>query len=219
MALATTSSITQAIPTAEPAEALQVDERGDVKMVGNKVAVITGIVLMNGLADCFGRNGLNIAQAWAEDLYSRWFFANHPGTEVLIDTFVSTVSITQEYCVTVDALFTFDSFRDAQAFASFATQFVTGSLKRDENHPPSDWPTGVFISGIDLPSDHPYFGNATAVDSTTSSVDNGAGNLEERDVLNQCLNICPRIELSTRMTNVCLDDSFPSTNKFTCIGR
>ncbi|KAJ2972543.1 hypothetical protein NQ176_g7094 [Zarea fungicola] len=213
MAVATAFSMAQATPVAKSTDELHAAERGEVNLVGKKVSVVSGVVLTNGLVDCFGQNGMNVAKAWAEDLYSRWFYANHPGTIVNIDTFASTVELNTQYCITVDAVFTFSSFYDAQAFASFAVLFVTGSLKRDEAQANPDFPMGVFINGVDLPMDHVYFGNATAIDWTPKD---DSGTLAKRQKLQNCQNYCPGVELTTRMTNICNDWSFPTGNKVTC---
>ncbi|KAF9774890.1 hypothetical protein IL306_007063, partial [Fusarium sp. DS 682] len=167
--LASAAFISQGHPTAELAEINQHEERANVQLIGNKVAVVTGVVLNSELLDCFGNNGLEMAKGWAGALYDQWFYSRIQGTVKSIEALVSTKHLTSQYCFTVDAVFDFASKADAQKFATFIQQKV-GNAKRDEStaNGIDGAALDVYIEGIDLPYGHAYFGSNTSKTETSS---------------------------------------------------
>lgn len=210
----------QCHPADAPADTLPIVEKrdgGEVNVVGRRVAVVTGIVLNQALYDCFSRDGLSIAKGWAGALYDQWRFSYIPGTLVDIQAYVSTVDLSREYCITVDAMFNFAGISDAQKFATRAAHFLNAqknSPQRDENSSQLDKPMGVFVEGVDLPIGHPYFGNATDI-SESENTDATSDGLVKRGGYRSCQNKCA-ISFTSMQTNICRDEGFPPPNRAFC---
>lgn len=205
--LTSAAYMSQARATAELAETNQHEERADVQLNGNKVAVVTGIVFSSVLHDCFGDNGLEMAKGWAGALYDQWFYARIPGTLKSIEALVSTKQLTSQYCFTVDAVFDFASKSDAQKFATFVRK-VVGNTKRDESAAvgKGDTALDVYLEGVDLPYGHAYFGSNTTKVTTNS--------LSGRS-FHSCKNKCG-FSYTSHQTGICRDKHFPPGNHAFC---
>lgn len=206
--LSAAASVCHGQPTDPVAASTNVNKRGDVRLSGNRVSVVTGIVLNQVLMHCFN-DGLDMARGWAGALYDQWHFAHIPGTLRGVDALVSTRTLTNQYCFTVNAVFDFYNSGDAQRFATFI-RGVVGNGKRDitEFYKTLGSTPDVYIEGVDLPMGHMAFGsksNATSVDVSSTNAD---GDLSKRSGIGGCINKCS-FSFTSDQTRICRDSSFP----------
>jgi hypothetical protein len=148
-----------------------------------------------------------MAKGWAGALYDQWFYSKILGTVNSIEALVSSKTVTAQFCITIDAVFTFASSSDAQKFATFVKNKLNPS-KRDETDTDGIWsmPIEVYVEGVDLPFGHEYFGSNTTIIEPD--------NLSKRGY-HGCHNTCG-FSFTNDQTSICNQQTFPSGNKWYC---
>lgn len=205
------ASVAVSTPTKIDTEApVALEKRATTKINGNKVSVVAGIIITNHITQCFQNSGVEIAKAYAAaiaDQFTAYQNANH-GTFWIqkIEAQWASGSTATLYCSTFDATYTFTTNYGAQVFANYVRGLMGTSKKRDNVL--AGLTPDVYVSGVDLPEDHPVFGN---VNTTTVDVSQfGKRNW------GSCSNSKCSFSFSSDQTGRCRDTSFPSPNSYYC---
>ncbi|KAI8329542.1 hypothetical protein BC941DRAFT_476244 [Chlamydoabsidia padenii] len=194
--------------------AIPLEERATVQVTGNRVAVVTGLIMNQHLTQCFYNSGVEIAKAYAGAIADQWdnYQNAHHGTSWIsgIEAQWSTSDVTNLYCSTFDAVFIFGTTYSARLFATWVRNLM-GNTKRDElpssllslAHLKPD----VYISGVDLPEDHHYFGsNKTVTDKKALG----------KRTWKSCSNNKCGFSFTSDQTSICRDSTFPVGHQYTC---
>lgn len=188
------------------------EERSTTRVYGNKVAVVSGIIITNHLTQCFQNSGVEIAKAYAAAIADQWDAHQnaHGGTGWIVSAEGQWASSNTQnlFCSTFDAVFTFGTSYSANQFAGWVRNLM-GNTKRDTLNGFSlgDLRPDVYVAGIDLPADHPYFGKAVTA--------SGGEVLSKRN-WKSCSNSKCGFSFSSDQTGICRDKSFPKGNHFYC---
>jgi len=192
----------------QPEDSRTISERATVKLIGNKVAVITGLIINNQLSQCFDNSGVDVAKGWAGALADQWYYA-HTGALKSTEILWSSYNTKGLFCATFDAIFTLTSASDAQKFATFISSQL-GNTKREVARPMYDASKmEVYIEGVDLPIGHHFFGPNKTVDATSITV------LSKREGFGSCNNRCS-FDFTHDQTSICRDTTFPDGNYAFC---
>ena len=183
-------------------------ERATVKVTGNKVAVITGLLITTQLSQCFDNRGFDIAKGWAGALADQWY-SGHSGKELQsAQVMWSSYNTRGLFCATFDAIFAFQTSAEARIFATFVSGQL-GNTKRQVARSLFDASKmDVYIEGVDLPAGHLVFGSNETEDATPVTV------LTKRG-LGSCMNRCS-FNFTQDQTSECQDTTFPDGNNAYC---
>ena len=194
--------ISGASPVPPSAGDSALSERATVSLTGNRVAVVTGIIINSRIYDCFRYSGIDVASAWAGALADQWFYAN-TGAVQSIEILWSSNSVAGLYCGTFDAVFTLVGPGDAQHFATYIGSVVGNNKRDDVEQPARLFDPGnidIYIEGQDLPVGHPVFGGSSPRPETAPLLTKrGFGN---------CQNNCG-FDFTNDQTGICRDPTFP----------
>ncbi|KAI8336955.1 hypothetical protein BC941DRAFT_502489 [Chlamydoabsidia padenii] len=188
------------------------EERSTTKLNGNKVSVVSGIIITNHITQCFQYSGVEIAKAYAAAVADQWnqYLDRTGGTYWIssIEAQWASGNTQNLYCSTFDATYTFATAYSAQVFANWV-RGVMGTTKRDDKF--VNFNPDVYVSDVDLPANHPVFGSRNATES--ASLEKPA--LGKRNWAS-CSNAKCGFSFSTDQTGICRDTIFPSQNSYYC---
>jgi hypothetical protein len=198
------------------------EKRSTTRVHGNKVAVVSGIIINSQITQCFQNSGVDIAKAYASAIADQWHThqQNHQGTgwiQAIQAQFAS--SNTQNlYCSTFNAVFTFGTQYSANVFATWARNSM-GNMRRSKRSDGAfrlgDLEPDVYVSDFDLPLNHPYFGSSSD-ETSAPAITSGSNPVLAKRGWGSCLNTKCHFSFSSDQTGICRDSSFPQQNKVRC---
>lgn len=201
-------------------KASPLEKRSTTRVQGNKVAVVSGIIINSQITQCFQNSGVDIAKAYAGAIADQWhtYQQNHQGTGWIqgIEAQFASSNTQNLYCSTFDAIFTFGTQYSANVFATWVRNLMGNtrrSKRSDEAFRLGDLEPDVYVSDTDLPLDHLYFGSSSGKSAATSV---GGNPMLGKRGWGSCSNTKCHFSFSSDQTGICRDSSFPQQNKVRC---